>query len=264
MKKIYIEITNICNLNCAFCPKNERDKQWMSIEQFEIVLNKIKDYTNYINLHVMGEPLVHPNLDLILEKANEQGFLVNLTTNGRLLNKQFNIINQAKSIRQINVSLHSFDTIEEQIRIIELIDKFDKDKYISLRLWTNKHNNMIINYLENQYKVKVIKDGIKLGDNIYLNKDIEFKWPDINNEIISDKGTCYGLRDHIGILVDGSVVPCCLDYNGYNKLGNIFKEELVDILAKEKAVSMKKGFENGKLINEMCKRCGYVSRFRKD
>lgn len=263
MKKIYIEITNICNLSCSFCPKNKREKRFMKVSEFEVILEKIKDYTKYINLYVMGEPLMHPNLKDILDCAHEHGFQVNLTTNGRLLEGQFETIFESKAIRQVNISLHSFEKLEEQKKIVDLIDKMNKDQYISLRLWTSNENKEIIHYIEATYQIKVEKQNQKIKENLYLNQDMTFEWPTMDRDIISEVGTCYGLRDHIGILVDGTVIPCCLDYEAYNKLGNIFEEDLDSILQKEKSVAMKKGFEEGKLVNELCKRCGFVTRFKK-
>ena len=79
-KKIYIEITNKCNLNCSFCSKTKKEKQEMSIEQFNEILNKIKDYTDIIYLHVKGEPLLHPKVIEFIKEAEKNNLKVNLTT----------------------------------------------------------------------------------------------------------------------------------------------------------------------------------------
>ena len=59
-KKIYIEITNVCNLNCKFCPPTKRAKEFMALDQFEIIIKQIHNETNLVALHVKGEPLLHP------------------------------------------------------------------------------------------------------------------------------------------------------------------------------------------------------------
>ncbi|MDD3048698.1 MAG: radical SAM/SPASM domain-containing protein [Bacilli bacterium] len=267
-KKIYIEITNICNLNCSFCPSNDRDKEFMSIDNFEHILKQIKGHTEYICLHVMGEPLMHPNLEQLLDKAYEYDLKVNLTTNGRLLKDQIDIINKAKSIRQINISLHSFDINNPNIinDLIKTIEDINHNYYISLRLWNlgiEDHNNdLVIKTFNDYYKVNNSNEkSIKLRKNLFINKDIYFEWPNLNKDFISDKGTCYGLRHHIGILVDGTVVPCCLDNNGSIKLGNIFINDFKSIINSEKCKEIKTGFENKKLIESLCKRCPYINRF---
>lgn len=260
-KKIYIEITNICNLNCSFCPSINRPKKYMTVNEFEIIISKIKNYTNYTYLHIKGEPLLHPNLEEIINIANKNNIKVNITTNGRLLKDKINILNN--NIRQLNISLHSFNNLKEIKEIINIIDNLN-NVYISLRLWNNLDNKEVINYLEKYYKVKIDinKKQNKLKDNIFLSKDIEFDWPSMNIDIISTKGTCKALKDHIGILVDGTVVSCCLDNNGDNNLGNIFNEDLIDIINSNKYQTILQGFKDNKLISPLCQRCGYIKRFK--
>ena len=69
LKKAYVEITNCCNLSCAFCPKTARSPRSMSVGEFDLVLGKLGDAVQYVYLHVMGEPLLHPNFEEILDIA---------------------------------------------------------------------------------------------------------------------------------------------------------------------------------------------------
>ena len=103
-KKIYLEITNNCNLSCDFCIKNSRPRKFMSKSEFLQVLDKVKSHTNYLYFHVLGEPLIHPLINEFIDIASSD-FNINLTTNGYFIK---NIIDN-KSIRQINISLHSFN-----------------------------------------------------------------------------------------------------------------------------------------------------------
>ena len=98
--------------------------------------------------------------------------------------------------------------------------------------------------------------NIKLGNNLYLNKDYEFIWPSFNNSLDND-GFCYGLKTHIGILSDGTVVPCCLDSEGIVNLGNIFLEDLETILTKERTKKIINGFKNNKRIESLCRHCSF-------
>ena len=85
LKKAYVEITNRCNLACSFCPKTKREPRTMSAQEFGLVLSRLEGYVQYVYLHVMGEPLLHPELPALLAIAGELDFLVNITTNGTLL-----------------------------------------------------------------------------------------------------------------------------------------------------------------------------------
>ena len=275
-KKIYIEITNICNLKCNFCPETKRNKKFMSIDNFEEIIKKVHKHTNLVCLHVKGEPLLHNHLEELLKVLEKYNLKANITTNGTLLKDKLKIVKDSKAIRQINISLHSI-TQNENINkeylqdIFESVEKL-KDKIISYRLWNlksikeNDINGKIIDEIENYYNIAHLKeklityDFLKISDNLFINQDIEFTWPDINKENIIEKGRCLALKEQIAILVDGTVVPCCLDNNGDIPLGNILEESLEDILQKSKTITIKKNFENSIITCKLCKTCGFLQR----
>lgn len=260
-KKIYLEITNNCNLDCSFCIKNNRDKKFMEFENFKIILNKIKNYTKYLYFHISGEPLLHPQINELINYANKD-FYINITTNGYLISR----IKNNHNIRQINVSLHSYDpkykiSLEEYLKnIIDVINTLKKDTYFSLRFWiNNKYNNEILKYLENEFNKKIeLKNNFKITDNVFISINKEFIWPSLDNEYYSSKGKCYALKDHIGILVNGDIVPCCLDVNGIIKLGNIYTEDLNTIIQSKKYNMMMQGFKENKKCEELCKKCNFL------
>lgn len=262
-KKIYIETTNLCNLNCDFCIKNRRKKEIMTIQNFKIILSKIKNYTNYIYLHILGEPLLNPKLNEFILLASNEGFNINITTNGYLIDK----IKDNKNIRQVNISLHSFDVkynVELKKYLNNIFDSVEEliknDTYVSLRLWVkNKYSEDIINEVNNYYKVNITKNT-KIKENLFFNFEKQFIWPDLNNSYYNESGKCYGLTDHIGILVDGTIVPCCLDTLGIINLGNIFKEEIDEILNKKTVIKMIEEFKNNKKEMELCKHCNFLER----
>ena len=263
-KKIYIEITNICNLKCSFCIGNKRIKKYMSFDEFKTILDKIEGYTKYIYLHLMGDPLVHPEINEFINYASGK-FYVNITTNGYLIDK----IANNKNIRQINISLHSYDpkyniSLDNYLNnIFNTIETLD-NTYVSLRLWTNnEYQKEIIDIIEKQYNIKVNNDT-KINDYLFVNFDKEFIWPDINNNYINENGSCMGLRTHIGILSDGSVVPCCLDHDGEITLGNVFKKDLDTILDSDVARDIIGGFENNKKIIKLCQHCNFYDRIGDD
>ena len=275
-KKIYIEITNICNLKCDFCPEAIRKKEVMNAQKFEEIISKVHKYTKMVCLHVKGEPLMHQDLNKILEILKKYNLKANITTNGTLIKQKLQTIKQTNAVRQINFSIHSFNqnnnlSPKYLYDIFEAAEELD-NIMISYRLWNmenitqNSVNDNIIKTIENYYKIKNLKqelkenEFIKLKENIFINQDIEFVWPDINKENIIEKGRCMALKDQIAILVDGTVVPCCLDNNGDITLGNIFEETLENILKKEKSITIKKNFENNIITCKLCKTCGFLKR----
>jgi len=261
-KKIYIEITNICNLNCPFCSKDEKEKKEMNLEEFEHILKQINDYTDYLYLHVKGEPLLHRNFKEILKLCKQYNKQVNITTNATLLDKRLNDILESNVVRQINISLQSLISLEYIDDIISSADILSNNGIqVVYRMWVdNKYQNKVLEKIEKHYNIKIEKDNTKLKENLYFNKDKEFIWPNLNNDFVNEKGSCYGTRTHIGILSDGTVIPCCLDSSGVINLGNIFKQDLKQIINNDRFINMKTNFQNNKLCEELCKKCGFISR----
>lgn len=260
-KKIYIEITNSCNLNCDFCIKNTRVNKFISINEFSNILDKIENYTDYLYFHILGEPLLHPNINEFISLAHNKNFKINITTNGYLINRLTNY-----NLRQINISLHSFDDrynidINTYLdNIFNIINKLS-NTYISLRLWVkNKYNDYIIDYINKKYNINIpydVKNYI-INDKLFINNFHEFIWPDLNNSYYSCNGKCYGLKDHIGILSDGTIIPCCLDTKGIINLGNIYKDNLEDIINRKRVTNMITNFNNNIKIEELCKHCNFI------
>lgn len=286
-KKFYIEITNVCNLNCDFCPQTCRESEFMSIELFCKILEQIKGYTEYIYFHVKGEPLLHPQIDKLLDISYERGFKVNITTNGTLIKEVKDKLLIKPALRQVNFSLHSFDGNEQNQNKEEYINNIlefirestgNSDVIISLRLWnleesstTNverKRNNEILELIEREfnlpYKIqeKVVPGkGIKIADKIYLNQEYQFQWPDLTLNEDDGLGFCYGLRNQVAILVDGTVVPCCLDGEGVINLGNIKETRFSSIIESERANKIVENFSKREAAEELCRKCGYRKRF---
>lgn len=275
-KKIYIEITNMCNLNCSFCSVDNRVKESITVDRFRELIKKIDKYTDYVYLHVKGEPLLHPNLKEILDICLEYNKQVNITTNGTLIEKNIDLLNH-EAIRQINISLHSENNMDNYLEVINRnVDKL-KDKIVILRYWVLRDNKLdekstkIVENLKTYYKLstdtvnKLINDKhIHLKDNIYVDKATMFTWPSLDNDYYNEIGTCYALKDQLAILVNGDVVPCCLDSCGIIKLGNIYEEDLDDIINSDRYQKMLLGFRNRKVSEELCKKCSFKDRLIKN
>ena len=272
--KIYVEITNYCNLNCTFCSKDKRKKREMSVLEFNEVISKIKDYTKTIYLHLKGEPLLHSKLDEMLTLCDENNINVKITTNGTLLKSKLNILKK-HYIKQINVSLHSENNYPNYFEdVFNSCDELSKNINIVYRIWVlndmklDKISTMIVEKIRKHYnlstnvveKIKTDKN-IKIKDNIYLDKDNQFIWPNAGIDDEDDSGYCLGTKSHIGILSDGTVVPCCLDSDGIINLGNIFESNLETIINSNKFKTINEGFRNNKVICDLCKKCNYRKRF---
>lgn len=283
-KKIFVEITNGCNLSCSFCPPTPRPRAFMPLGEFAEVLRRIDGHTDYLCLHLLGEPLLHPDLSAILENCHRQQKQVNLTTNGTLLGRCRDFLLRSPALRQLNISLHSCE--EDRKPATDYLDDVlafaraataTTSLLVNLRLWnldaivgmeSRTHNGVMLRRLEDFFSLPfAIADrvtpgqGITLAPGIFLSQDVQFVWPHAQTTELAQRGRCRALRDHIGILVDGTVVPCCLDAAGDLPLGNIHQQTLAEILATPRAQTLRDGFARGELVESLCRRCDYRQRF---
>lgn len=270
-KKIYIEITNKCNLSCSFCSKVEKPLRTMTIDEFKTILEKVKDYTDTIYLHVKGEPFLHPNIVDFLNIAEEYNLKVNITTNGTLFPSVVDKIKDCPSLKKINFSIHSENNYPNYLeKILNSVEKIPNTTIV-YRLWTLKNSQLdnksteIVDKLSKYYQlspetVEKIKaeNNVKIKTTIYVDKDNEFEWPSITNH--NSCGFCYALKTHIAILVDGTVVPCCLDSNGLINLGNIYTEDLDDIINSTRYQTLQKSFQDRKPSEKLCQSCTHKER----
>ncbi|MBQ7769383.1 MAG: SPASM domain-containing protein [Oscillospiraceae bacterium] len=273
-RKIYVEISNLCNLSCAFCPGTKRSPGRMTPEDFAKLLPKLRPYTDFLYFHIMGEPLCHPHLAEFLEMAHGQGFRVILTTNGTLLAKQQEMLLSAPGLHKINISLHAFEANDLAVPFEEyLADCFrfgkaaEGKKLVVYRLWNkggaDAKNEEILSVMEKAFpKPWVVENrGTRIADRVFLEYGEKFDWPDLGAPEGSEKLFCYGLRDQLGVLWDGTVVPCCLDHEGDLALGNLFDREMEEILQSPRAKAIYEGFSRKEAVEELCRRCGYARRF---
>jgi len=283
-KRVYLEISNICNVQCSFCPVVEKDKKIMDVTEFENILKQVAPLTEIVCLHLMGEPLAHPQFVKILEICERYKAQIDLTTNGLLINKhKENIINTA-CVRQINFSLQAFkdnfpekDISQYLQPIFEFANQAHEKRpamYTNFRLWNQESeaadNEDIFFKIEEYFKIEINRN-IELGaikskniwNRLYLHFDSRFEWPSFLLPHQGTKGRCHGTVNHIGIHADGSVVPCCLDKDANINLGNAKEQSLIEILTGERFTKMKNGFLNGVLVEDFCQHCSFINRFKK-
>ena len=291
--RAYLEITNICNLSCVFCPKNARPKRKMTLDEFNLLTDRLRGQIKFLYFHLMGEPMLHEHLSTFINIAREKGFIPVLTTNGTLLAKGLTTYPH-----KIQISLHSQEANPMMNCHSEQSERTHDDKQdnlmatyihevmtfaqeaatagtiVVLRLWNqggfDSKNEEVLNLIS-QHIAKELwvqrYDGWKLTEKIYVEYDQMFEWPEEERKAYDvDEVFCYALRNQVGILVDGTVVPCCLDHEGSIRLGNLYESSLEEILASPRAKAMYDGFSHHQAKEPLCQRCEYAAvtkRFRR-
>lgn len=276
-KKAYFEITNICNLSCSFCHLTRRPPRSVSVSEFRHVLGQLQGRVDFLYFHLMGEPLLHPDLKEFFDIAYEYGFKVIITTNGTLLDKKGDILLRAPSLYKVSISLHAYEANQMNMSIDEYLqscfafaDRASERGILSVfRLWNKNGKETLNEHILFRMHEYFDKDnvgfsecysGYKIRDRVFLEWGEKFDWPDKSAEYISDNISCYGMRDQFGILSDGTVVPCCLDAEGEIALGNIFTTPIADILSCQRAQNIKHAFEQRRAVEPLCQSCGYAHK----
>ena len=275
-KHIYFELTNICDRKCSFCPEVNRKRMFMPTEDAFRFLDQASELTDAVYWHLQGEPLLHPDFRMITQYAHKLGLILKLTTNATHL-KQLKDHLLSGIFYQINFSLQSLNEVppeeREQCRkdiadFTELALKKCPELYLNLRWWQDLPPDL--EYFAERFKIPVSewlpaagRRNRRITGHLYTNFDGQFEWPDAAStpRKNGDKGSCYGLIDHCGILCDGRVVPCCLDSQGTLALGDLHRQTLKEILESPAAQNMEKGFRQNHRIMKQCQSCGYASRF---
>ena len=273
--RVYVEITNICNRNCSFCPGTKREKRRMTKEEFALILDKLDGITKYVYLHVMGEPLTHPELCTFISMASARGFKCAITTNGTLLPKRGGEL-LSSEVYKVNISVHSFESGAREDYLayinscIDFADESSKKGILTvLRLWNRGYDEgrnidtlamLKERFVDGEWKEGA--NGIRIRHRLHLEYGDRFDWPDTEKDELGDQVFCHGLGDHFGILVDGRVIPCCLDREAAIELGNVYESSLDTILRSERAERMRKGFRCKRATEELCRKCGYARRFK--
>ena len=279
ISRCYLEITNICNLDCLFCPKTKRNKRRLTLEEFDTLSSKLEGKIQFLYFHLMGEPTLHPQLSDMVLVARDKGFKPVITTNGTLLNKADALIKAKPHKIQISLQANEGNGMQEVDAYMEEVMAFSKKAsqegiIVILRLWNQggyeTRNEQILNKIACFQPRPWIErhDGWKLAVNLYVEFDKMFEWPDEKYNVFADELNnvfCYALRNQIGVLVDGSVVPCCLDHDGDMVLGNLYNQTFDEIVTSPRARAIYDGFTNHKAVEPLCQRCGYAvktKRFR--
>ncbi len=283
--RIYVEITNVCGLSCTFCPTKSLPSKEMDLDFFESLISQSKSYTNEIACHVVGDPLTKSNLHTYLDIIHRHGLKAILTTSGYFLKKHTYDTLFHPCVKQINISLNSFNkndtslTFEQYIMpVLKLCkEKLDREEelFINLRVWNLDEimserifNKILFSKLSKAFDIPLSLDkiyterpkSIRLASKILVHFDNYFEWPSLNNKNYGH-GTCQGLQSHIAILASGKVVPCCLDCDGVIELGDLHESNLESIITSQRAVNMLEGFKKGKALELLCQKCNYKNRF---
>lgn len=280
-RRVYVEITGFCGLECDFCPPKTRQKLQIDLDNFYKISSQLASLTKEVSLHILGDPLSILDLGRYLDILHEYSLKAHITTTGFFLDRHSQLLLSHSAIKQINFSLNGFNGAKSFVSLDGYLERiFDfcdnaaivADRFINLRLW-NGGGEVLDDLFYEQVRIAIssrfgvdmdhnLGKRYRLANKVIFDFDDYFEWPSIESKPNSDS-YCHGLLSQFGILSDGSLVPCCLDCSGVITLGNVFLQDITTILALPRTVAMMEGFRNKVATEELCKKCSYRLRFEK-
>jgi MoaA/NifB/PqqE/SkfB family radical SAM enzyme len=278
-RRVYVEITGFCGLNCPFCPPKTRTSIKIPLDKFNTLCKQLHSLTNELSFHLLGDPLTLFDLESYLDIAQIYGLGVSITTAGVHIERHARLLKNHKAVRQINFSLNSFhgqnlsknfSTYIGNILNFCMEVSVNCDRFVNMRLWNGSNERcdeqfreQAIGKIEDFFKVSICKNSkrIRVAPKVIVDFNDYFEWPSRLEQNQIKSGFCLGLSDHFGILSDGTVVPCCLDHAGCINLGNAFETDILSILSSSRAVDIMEGFAGGVAVEELCQKCSYRTRF---
>ena len=292
MNSVYIEITNVCNLHCSFCPcgtQSQGDRTFMDSKLFDDCITGAQEIgATSVYFHVLGEPTLHPGFAHYLKKLEQTPLKLTLTTNGTTIERVGRQILASPAVRQVNFSTHAYAELPRETAERHLQNVLDfcqiatierPELYINLRLWNvgaeeaTPWNSYMLGRIRETFGVDVTPGhfcsrhkSFNITGRLYLHEDTRFEWPKPNEKVENRDeriaGTCRALDTHVAILHDGRVVACCLDHSGQITLGHIAEQTLSEILQTPLVCELREGFAQHELRHPFCQNCSFCKRFK--
>lgn len=263
-------------MSCSFCPGTSRPDGFMGRGLFEKIMRETQNRVLHTYFHVLGEPLIHPEIGAFLDIAADYGHRVSITTSGKLVSNMECLLYK-KALRNINFSLHSAEAGCNSA-YLERIFSFTRIALaaripVSFRLWNNNGstlgNDDVLFAIEKAFCPGMKLDatntgvrGLKIADRLFLNIADKFHWPSLSDPEIPGTAYCKGMREQAAILCDGTVTACCLDKDGAIRLGNINEASFEIITGSARAKAVGESFGLRKCSEDLCKRCTFRLRFK--
>ena len=283
-EKIYIEISDYCALSCGFCPSGLRQTKRgeMDLGLFKSICEQIQGKAKRVCLHILGDPLGVGDFAAYVRILAHYGLKVDLVSTGLFLKERdFELLLQNPFV-QVSFSLSAFLANANVLKMAHLHRILDfcgahiqrnAPIFINLRF----HQNDIMQESE-KFKVMLetirayfglpscdLRQGrIKLAPKIFLNPMPSFEWEQsmleqrtYKSESKDSKPLCYGAHKQFGILSNGELVPCCIDYNGRASFGNVRTQSMEGILDSVRFLQFAQNLKDGIAPCELCEKCGY-------
>ncbi len=261
---VNIETSSFCNLQCPMCVREATSSinySNMAMDLYKKVIDEISEYTDLAVLHNSGEPLMNSNLPEMVRYADKCNMGTMFSTNAALLTAELSerLINNGLSLMIIALDGVT-KKVYESIRKGAEFEQVEKNILVFLekkKALGRNNPRVILQFIEmesNKHELPQFMEKWAKHDVSLFIKPSVVHGRKINRKIESH---CDRLWLQTVILSDGTVVPCCVDYNSDFALGNVNDSKLIDLLTSKKMMEIRKGNRDDPNGFSLCASCNY-------
>jgi radical SAM protein with 4Fe4S-binding SPASM domain len=271
-QEIIIEVTNRCNLRCPMCIRTHLEAletKDLSLEEFNILLNRITNKTERIFLAGLGEPLLNPEIVAIIHKCSERGLRTTIHTNATLLSAELSCALLSAGLSSISISFDGateetyeyyrcgadFNKVKQNIlNFLEIKRALRTKVLVEIQMVIFKRNLKEINLFFDMWSIRGV-DFIRIkNDHMRVSDESGIEE---NNLIFKKKSGCCAIlwRGPATIDVDGMVYPCCMNSRDNLILGNIFSENMENLWCSDLANKLRNDFVKKRAKLATCRQC---------
>lgn len=282
-----IEATNLCNLNCPMCGTGKnfstRKKGQISFNAFKQIIDELGKYLYVVGPFNLGEPLLHKEIFNMISYAQKKNITTVISTNGILLTKDIVSKIIESGLEELFISIDAatektynimrpggdFAVLIENIKFLVQEKKKRKSKtpYIIAQMVVTKYNENEVNdfkkmtddlgvdrYLLSDFWEQYLGNSSAEEETVHFYPAQE-KYKNLGNTDLLVKDTCRWAWSGSVINWDGTVIPCCYDYNETYIIGNIFKDGFKQLWNNVKYRRLRQEIKKGRKNIPLCKKC---------
>jgi len=239
--RMYLESTNVCNLNCIMCPTGlhlaKRAKGYLDYELFRAIVDEMAPHVRATTLHIWGEPLLHPRMTDMIAYCRQKGLHSEISTNATLLDERLSReIVQAglgtiylcmdgvkkETYEQVRRRADFEETKANILRFLQIKNAAGKGPEVKLQLIEIGPTAAEVAEFTKLWSVPgVDRVNIKAFDSWggQIQEVSELRPGEAN--LPQNRFPCPNLWYHVHIYWDGTLVRCDRDYDAIGPLGNV-------------------------------------------
>ena len=259
--EVRYEVTDNCNAECVMCPRDlhTRPHGIMDQDKYERSIDEVSELgCTQVTLTGFGEPMLDKNLEKKIAYAKSKGLKTYVITNASLLHARGKSLADS-GLDELRISFYGMSP-ESYNEIMQKLDFNRSKKGILEFLELRKNTKVMISYLQflgNEHYSEFLDFWEKRVDSVEVWKPHNFGDGKHYRSRQGIKTSCGRPKSGpLQIQWDGTVIPCCYDYNNQIDLGNAFETPVMEVLYGKAYNDLRDAHESGEFSKfPYCDQC---------